>query len=648
MDPKIIVKREKGKREKETKFTADTQGDMGTSNPPDSPTQFGRYTLLRPLATGGMGEVFLAKAVGVAGFQKSVVIKKILPHLANDENFVRRFIDEARLVVTLSHANIVQVFDMGKEEGAYFIAMEFVDGVDLRVLLKVCRNQQISLPLNLALYVLAEVSAGLDYAHNRQGEDGKNLQIVHRDISPSNVMLSKDGAVKLVDFGVAKSTSRLNNSLSGSLRGKVRYMSPEQANGETLTNASDVFSLGVMGYELLTGKRLFDGESDLKTLDQVRHGKIPTISANHPDIPTPVALLIEACLARNPVERPNADNVRRDLLGQLHELTHGEGITAQDLGKFVRESLSERKEEMSLSDALDLQLEQQGREGGGHTATFLGEAEGWKPSLPGAGEDISSSWPSTEITAQQTANVKSLTSMVRVLVGAVVILLVVNVFFFIGGKDRPSEEPLTAEESLNPAENVEKALESEALVLPTPPLTKANSIPQPQEEVRKEERRLIPEEPEREKRMGVSEAPATKVIQLNPSPPTARVFVNGAPVGSGSQKIQVKAGESVRVSVKEKGFKTGYTTLTAESRDRINLTLSKAGTGMIRFRFFPANAKVYLDGKELQLGGTNLVEKSLPIGQHTVEIIGADETLKTKRTFEIKAEQVEQLGTLKL
>ena len=621
---------------------------MGTSNPPDSPSQFGRYTLLRPLATGGMGEVFLAKAVGVAGFQKSVVIKKILPHLANDENFVRRFIDEARLVVTLSHANIVQVFDMGKEEGAYFIAMEFVDGVDLRVLLKICRNQQKPLPLNLALYVLAEVSAGLDYAHNRQGEDGKNLQIVHRDISPSNVMLSKDGAVKLVDFGVAKSTSRLNNSLSGSLRGKVRYMSPEQANGETLTSASDVFSLGVMGYELLTGKRLFDGESDLKTLDLVRHGKMPTISAEHPDIPTPVALLIEACLTRNSVERPNADNVRRDLLGQLHELTHGEGITAQDLGKFVRESLSERKEQISLSDALDLQLEQQGRGGGGHTATFLGEAEGWKPALPGAGEDISSSWPSTEITAQQTANVKSLTSMVRILVGAVIILLLVNVFFFIWGNERSAEQPLASEDRALPLENVEKVPGSEASVLPTAPSTKANSVAQPLVKARKEERRLIPEEPQREKRMGMSESPVTKVIQFNPTPSTARVFVNGASVGAGSQKIEVKTGESVRVSVKEKGFKTGYTTLTTDSRDRINLTLNEAGTGTIRFRFFPANAKVKLDGKELQLGGTNLVEKSLPIGQHTVEIIGADGTKKTKRTFEIKAEQVEQLGTLKL
>ena len=207
---------------------------MEPSQPPDNPNQFGRYTLLRPLATGGMGEVFLAKHEGVAGFQKKVVIKKILPHLANDDNFVRRFIDEARLVVSLSHSNIVQVFDMGKEEGAYFIAMEYVDGVDLRILLKKNRALGKELPLPLALYVLAEVSAGLDYAHTREDEHGQNLRIVHRDISPSNVMLSKDGAVKLVDFGVAKSASRLNHSLSGSLRGKVRYMSPEQANGETL------------------------------------------------------------------------------------------------------------------------------------------------------------------------------------------------------------------------------------------------------------------------------------------------------------------------------------------------------------------------------------------------------------------------------
>ena len=251
---------------------------MDNSSKMNSGQGFGRYKLGRLLAVGGMGEVYLATSQGVAGFEKRVVIKKILPHLAQDETFVKRFIDEAQLVVQLNHANIVQVLDMGRENNEYFIAMEFVDGLDLRGLRRTCEAHGLEMPLPLKLHILAEISAGLQYAHGSTDEEGRSLGIVHRDVSPSNVMLSRDGAVKLVDFGVAKATSKSSQSLTGSLRGKVQYMSPEQANGEEVTSKSDVFALGVMAYEWMTGFRPFDADTDIKTLDLIRKTHVKPIA----------------------------------------------------------------------------------------------------------------------------------------------------------------------------------------------------------------------------------------------------------------------------------------------------------------------------------------------------------------------------------
>ncbi len=222
----------------------------------------GRYTLVRRLGAGGMGEVFLAEATGAAGFQTQVCIKRILPHLAGKADFMQRFIEEGKLVSRLRHAGIAQVLDLGEDSGTLFLAMEYVDGHDLRNLMRLARATDKRPPTEIAVWILCRVLEALDHAH-RQG-------VIHRDVSPSNVMIGRAGDVKLVDFGLARAADRMSLSASGAVQGKFSYMSPEQAAGQPLDPRSDQFSVGVMGWELFVGRRPFDGGSDLATLDRIR------------------------------------------------------------------------------------------------------------------------------------------------------------------------------------------------------------------------------------------------------------------------------------------------------------------------------------------------------------------------------------------
>jgi len=218
---------------------------------------FGRFQLLRRIAQGGMAEVYLAQQTGPAGFSKQLVIKKIHPHLAHNEEFVGMFLDEARVAALLSHPNIGQIYELGEEHGQYYIAMEHIDGCNLRQLNKRLRRKGILMPPELAARVAADVCNALDYAHRFRDGDQKLLRLVHRDISPQNVMMSRDGAVKLIDFGIAKATTNQQLTQGNVLKGKFSYMSPEQAAGKRLDRRSDIFSLGTVLYEMLLGEKPF-------------------------------------------------------------------------------------------------------------------------------------------------------------------------------------------------------------------------------------------------------------------------------------------------------------------------------------------------------------------------------------------------------
>lgn len=262
--------------------------------------QFGRYTLTKRVASGGMAEIWKAKATGAAGFEKTVAIKKVLPNLASDPEFTAMFIAEAKLVSGLQHANVVQVFDFGQVgEDQYYLAMEYVSGGSLAVLCRRLAEKQKRLPLDVALYVVVEAARGLGYAHSRTDRTGQPLNIIHRDVSPHNLLVSFDGDVKVADFGIARAASRISVTATGIVRGKAAYMSPEQAMGKGLDPRSDLFCLGLVFYELVTGKRLFDGESTNEIMGRVAFWQ----PGEMPEAPPPVAPLLKKVLAALPEDR---------------------------------------------------------------------------------------------------------------------------------------------------------------------------------------------------------------------------------------------------------------------------------------------------------------------------------------------------------
>jgi len=291
------------------------------------PDRFGQYEILERIAAGGMAELYKARRSGVEGFQKIVAIKKILPHLADNEEFITMFADEAKLAAQLNHPNIVHIFDLGKiEAGGYFIAMEFVEGRELRALLQSAREVGTPLPPPLAVYIASKVASALDYAHRRRDAEGRELNIVHRDVSPPNILISYEGDIKLCDFGIAKAASKASQTQSGALKGKVQYMSPEQAWGWPIDSRSDLFSLGAVLFEMLTEQKLFRGDTDLGVLEKVRAAQVVAPSMVNPEVPRSLDAIALKALARDAGDRyASASDMLRELEAVLYAYTPAPG-----------------------------------------------------------------------------------------------------------------------------------------------------------------------------------------------------------------------------------------------------------------------------------------------------------------------------------
>lgn len=295
------------------------------------PSKFGRYTLVEKLATGGMAEVFKAKILSTHGFEKQLVIKRILPHLAADRNFVSMFIDEAKLTAQLVHPKIVQVSDFGEVSGQYFIALEYVDGFDALALLRTSAQKQVRIPLPISIFVVMEVLDALDYAHNAADGTGKPMRLVHRDISPSNIFISRRGDVKLGDFGIAHAQERESKTQAGTLKGKYGYMSPEQVVGAPLDGRSDLFAIGIVLTEMLMGRRLFTAPTDLDVLLMVRDGRLERLDKYCKDIPPDLDHIVRKSLKRRVGDRYQSAADFRDALGDLL-FRCGFRVTPRDLG----------------------------------------------------------------------------------------------------------------------------------------------------------------------------------------------------------------------------------------------------------------------------------------------------------------------------
>jgi serine/threonine-protein kinase len=279
--------------------------------------QFGKYTLLANIAQGGMAEVVLAKMHGAAGFEKLVVIKRLLDKLAADKQYVDMFLDEAKIAARLSHSNIVQVLELGEVDGQYFIAMEFLAGLNVSTLAKKAQARLGGMPQDLAAQLVEQTSAGLHYAHERRLPDGRPLDIIHRDVSPHNLVVTYEGLVKIVDFGIAKAADRMTKTASGMIKGKFAYMSPEQARNEELDRRSDVYALGIVFWECLTGRRLFRRESTYKTYEAIMSGEVPPPSTLRPGIDHEFDRIALKALQRNRDKRYQTAEAMQDDLDEV-------------------------------------------------------------------------------------------------------------------------------------------------------------------------------------------------------------------------------------------------------------------------------------------------------------------------------------------
>jgi len=312
------------------------------------PTQFGKYQLLDKIAVGGMAELFRAKLTGVQGFEKLIAIKKILPNLSEEENLITAFIDEAKLAALLHHENIVQIYDFGSIENEYFIAMEFLFGKDLRTIRKAAKKRDLPLGIENILYIIARICAGLDYSHNLKDLQGQALNIIHRDINPQNIIVTYEGQVKIIDFGIAKAANHNTKTRENLIKGKLAYMSPEQANGQKIDHRSDIFSTGIILYELLAVRRMFEGET-MHVLSLVREAQYDPPEEVIPDLPAKLNSILRRALSKDPQDRYQSAG---DMLADVEECAFELSLrpNARNFAQYMKELFEEEfvEEELAL------------------------------------------------------------------------------------------------------------------------------------------------------------------------------------------------------------------------------------------------------------------------------------------------------------
>jgi eukaryotic-like serine/threonine-protein kinase len=268
-----------------------------------APVKFDEYYLIERVAVGGMAEVFKGVSYGAEGFERVSAVKRVLPHVAEDKDFIEMFIDEAQIAAQLQHPNIGQVYHLGQRDERYFIAMEFISGQDLRAIFDRARELQQPLDLAWCAYIIREVCGALEYAHLKRDSQQRPMHLIHRDVSPQNILVGYDGGVKLIDFGIAKASNKINKTQVGILKGKFSYMSPEQARGHQLDPRTDLFALAIVLYELITLERCFLGQTDFSTIERVRNIEYTSPRKIRRDIPAALEKIVQKGLSRDPNDR---------------------------------------------------------------------------------------------------------------------------------------------------------------------------------------------------------------------------------------------------------------------------------------------------------------------------------------------------------
>jgi len=297
-------------------------------------TKLGHYELLHPLGVGGMAEVFKARTIGPAGFEREVVIKRILPAYGRDEDFVRMFADEARILGLIHHPNVVQAFEFGEEDGTLYLALEYVSGPSLSRILRALRAANRRMPPAIAAYIGREICRALDCVHRLEDENGARLEVVHRDVTPSNILITPWGGVKLLDFGVAKFASAAQLTREGTVKGKPAYLAPEQLQGKSIDGRVDLFALGIVMHEMLSLQHLFTGDSDLQTAKKIMEMKIPPLNAHRADVPEALEQIVLRALER---DRRLRFDTAAEMARALDDFIVGSQLHLEEVAAFVRE-----------------------------------------------------------------------------------------------------------------------------------------------------------------------------------------------------------------------------------------------------------------------------------------------------------------------
>ena len=299
-----------------------------------------RYQVIKKIDAGGMAEIYLGRSESIEGIARTVAIKRVLPHLTKNEKFINMFLDEARLSMLLTHANIVQVFDVGKSGDTYFIVMEYVEGYNLRRVFQKASELGYRIPLEIACYILMEVAEGLAHAHEKTDPDNNHLHIVHRDLSPPNIMVSRAGETKITDFGLAKAMTQLEITDPGVVKGKFSYLAPETAEGKEIDHRCDVFASGIVLWEILANRRLFLGKTDLDTVELVKAAQVPPLGKFNAQVTPEFERVVARALARNPKERYTSAREFGDALAS-YVFKHKLRVTKADVAEMVRQLFSD-------------------------------------------------------------------------------------------------------------------------------------------------------------------------------------------------------------------------------------------------------------------------------------------------------------------
>jgi len=576
-----------------------------------APEAFGKYYLVDPLAVGGMAEVFRAKTFGEAGFEKILVIKRILEKYANDQAFIDMFIDEAKLSVQLTHPNIVQIFDFGKIDRNYFIAMEAVEGKDLKSILQRQAKLGEHMPIEMACMIAHQSAKGLHHAHDRSDSMGLPLHIVHRDISPSNLLISYEGQVKVADFGIADGAGGQHETQAGVLKGKYSYMSPEQSQGEPLDNRSDIFSLGICLWESLTGHRLFRRGDNAQTLSAVRSGEIPPPSHYNPKVPAPLdAIVLKALQRRKDARYQRAADLQMAIEEFL--LPDTSDRISPRLASFMHghfgEEIRRERERLERGSKIAARLHAGDVEEGVLDFTFQDLEV-----IPALGAGTK--------TVHRKKSSKSNFGLILGLVAAIFLfggLLVFLAVNLTGGSSEyvPPDIPMTEQTSSKTAPSLGGPGEKPATSAPPVAQVKSTRAAPPRV------------------------APTTGILRLRSRPAGATVLIDGSRIGR--TPVNWTRGVPGRSYALEFRL-TGYETFRRQAiAPRIGgglvvsetLTEVPAGPGLLDVNTSPW-AKVYIDGT--YIGDTPIRGYSLPAGRHRIRLANPRLEQDTEANISIRA-----------